>query len=915
MTLFTRSILSAAAGTATAPAVTVPGAKYHCEKYHGEKYQPLTRAVAAALALSTIAFAGAVAGTAQAAETTAASETKVERLQITGSFIKRSQQEDATPLLQLDATEIAQSGKVTLTEVLRDLAVNSGNSFDEQYTGSFSAGSASIGLRGLSPKNTLVLVNGQRLSNYGFALNTQDTFVDLNALPLTAVKRIEVLKDGASSVYGSDAIAGVVNIILKDNIEETELSLSTGRATQGGLQQFGAGLSTGTGNLSSDGFNLSLTLDWFDRERLDASQRDLLKSGDFRHLPGGKLAGWSTQGANSLANPSLPQAFANCPTGSEKRPWRDFTPGRSGEVCAFNAQQFNTLQPAVTRRQASLQGTVALSENLTGFAEWLYSSNDSAMLFGAPLTVGAGLRAYNPANGTLTDIPVSLPVGHPDNPTGKPLAFEYTLFDVGARQKSNSQQFSRLLAGVKYQGEYWDSQLQLLESFSHQREYVSNFVNRFAFEQALADGSYRFDGRTNSEAVLNKLRLDTRRPGEYQIRSINGSAGRDLWDTDYGSVAFATGFDLRKEQMDAGTSPQVLSGTELRPAINLVKGERTVSAAFAEFSLPLYTDLTASLAGRLDHYDDFGRAFSPKAGVHYVLAEDWLLRASWSRGFRAPSLPEIADSTTISYGTVVDPFDPLEPGSRRGYTQLRGGNPDLTPERSTNHNAGLIWSFSKAGSVGIDVFAIEQQDIIAGDSAQYLVQHPELYADRIVRDAQGRLQILKNQYTNQGSRKTRGVDLDLNYRFELGAGHSLSVKTQWSHLLDYRQALVAGQALLEGAGNNQFGALPAWKSTSSLSWQHSDWQASLHGAYSSGYRQLVATTASNPGLQDKVSSYLQWDGQLNYQGFANTRLTLSVQNLLDRDPPFDPSAGSDYTDTTQYNLRGRQISLSASYQF
>lgn len=844
-----------------------------------------------------------------------ATERQVERLQVTGSFIKRSQQEDATPLLQVDAAAIAASGKVTLTEVLRDLAVNSGNSFDEQYTGSFSAGSASIGLRGLSPKNTLVLVNGQRLSNYGFALNTQDTFVDLNALPLSAVKRIEVLKDGASSVYGSDAIAGVVNILLKDGIEDTELSVGSGKATQGGLQQFSAGLATGHGNLSQDGYNVSLTLDWFDRARLDASERDLLKDGDFRSLPGGKLAGWSTQGANTLQNPAQPQAIANCPAGSSKRPWQDFTPGRAGTVCAFNTQPFNTLQPEVTRRQVSLQGTVAVNDQLTAFSEWLYSDNDSAMLFGAPLTVGAGLRAYNPQNGTLSDITVALPVGHPDNPTAKPLPFEYTLFDLGARSKANSQQFSRLLTGVKYQGEVWSSQLQVLQSYSHQREYVDNFVNRFEFEKALQTGSYRFDGRQNSSEVLNKLRLQTRRPGEYQIDSLNGSISRDLFDGEYGSYAVAGGFDLRKEQMDAGTSPQVLSGTELRPAINLVKGERKVSAAFVEFSLPLYDQLTTSLAGRLDHYDDFGSAFSPKIASHYVLADDWLLRASWSKGFRAPSLPEIADNTTISYGSVVDKFDPQEPGARRGYTQLRGGNPALKPEVSVNRNAGVVWSFSRQGSVGIDVFAIEQQDVISGDSAQYLVDNPQLFAERIVRDAQGRLQLLKNQYANQGSRKTRGVDLDASYRFDLPNGVSLSLKTGWSHLLDYRQALVAGQVLQEGAGNNLFGALPAWKSNHSLIWQSGDWQSSLTAAFTSGYTQKVATSASNPGLNAKVASFTQWDGQVSYQGFANTRLTLSVQNLFDRNPPFDPSAGNDFTDTTQYNLRGRQLSLSASYQF
>jgi len=844
-----------------------------------------------------------------------ADESKVERIQVTGSLIKRVQQENATPLLQVTAEDIKASGKVTLTDVLRDLTVNSGNSFDEQYTGSFSAGSASIGLRGLSPKNTLVLVNGQRVSNYGFALNTQDTFVDLNALPLSAVARIEVLKDGASSVYGSDAIAGVVNIILKKNVQDTEIKASTGAATQGGLEQRALGLVTGTGDLDQDGYNLSLTLDWFDRERLDASDRDLLSSGDFRHLPGGKLSGWSSQGANSLKNPAAPAAFENCPQGAVKRPWTDFTPGRAGEVCAFNAQPFNTLQPEVTRRQASLQGTYQISDKLQATTEVIYSYNDSAMIFGTPLTVGAGLRAYDPVNSTLTDITVALPVGHPDNPTNAALPFEYTLFDLGPRLKENKQIFSRVLAGLRYQGDEWDLQLNALQSSSHQREYVDNFVNRFAFEQALQDGSYRFDGRENSAEVLDELRLQTRRPGTYHLSSINASASTVLTEFEHGPLAFAAGVDVRREKMDAGTSPEVLSGTELRPAINLVKGEREIKAAFAEFSIPLLQDLTASVAGRSDHYDDFGNAFSPKVGVHYVLAEDWLVRASWSKGFRAPSLPEIANSNTISYGTVIDPNDPIEPGARRGFTQLRTGNPELQPERSKNLNTGVIWSFTQQGSVGVDWFRIEQEQIIGADNAQFIVNNPALYADRIKRDAQGRLQIVSNQYNNQGSRTTSGIDLDFNYRWDLASGQSLGFKSVWSRLISYKQALVAGQTEINGAGNNQFGALPQWKNSTSLNWSVADWRSSLISSYSSSYQQKVATQSSNPGLQTEVASYTQLDAQVSYLGLANTELALSISNLTDRDPPFDPAAGGDYFDTSLYNHKGRTWTLSASYQF
>ncbi|RVU40130.1 TonB-dependent receptor [Rheinheimera riviphila] len=852
------------------------------------------------------------------AEDISSAEVLPERIAITGSHIKRVDQENATPLLLLTGDEIRQSGKVTLTDVLRDLTINSGNSFDEQYTGSFSAGSASIGLRGLSPKNTLVLVNGQRVSSYGFALNTQDNFVDLNALPLSSVERVEVLKDGASAVYGSDAIAGVVNIILKKDYQQTSLSAAAGNATAGGLAQYSAGLVTGIGDVDSDGYNLSLSLDWFSREHLTADQRDLLKSGDFRHLPGGRLAGWSTAGGAFLANPALPVPVTNCPQGSILRPRSDFaTPGsgQTGSVCAFNTQPFNSLQPEVTRRQASINGTFQLNDQWQATAEVLYSYNDSAMTFGAPLTVGPGLRAYQQSSGSLVDIATALPVGHPDNPSNKALPFEYTLFDLGPRLKSNNQIFNRVLAGLKYQGEDWDININALQSSSLQREYAGNFVNRYEFEKALANGSYRFDGRQNSAEVLDKLRLQTRRPGQYQLSSLNLTASTILLELPYGPLGFASGVDLRRETMDAGTSPEVLSGTELRPAINLVKGERELLAGFAEFSVPLYTDLTASVAGRADHYDDSGSAVSPKLGLHYVLSDDWLLRGSWSRGFRAPSLPEIADSNTISYGTVIDPKDPLEPGSRRGFTSIRSGNNELQAERSNNLNAGVIWSFQQHASIGVDVFRIEQDQIIGPDNAQYIINNESLFADRIRRDAQGRLQLITNQYKNQGTRTTSGFDIDANYQLQLAGGHQLKFKTVWSRLLDYKQALVAGQPEIDGAGNNQFGALPDWRGNSSVNWQHGDWQANLSADFTSGYRQKVVTASSNLGLKLQVASYTQWNSQVNYLGFTDTVLTLSVNNLLDRDPPFDVAAGGDYFDTSLYNLRGRVVNLSVNYQF
>lgn len=837
-----------------------------------------------------------------------------ERISVTGSHIKRSQVEDATPVQVLTAEDISASGKITLTDLLRDLAINTGRSFDEQATSSFSAGSAAVGLRGLGPKNTLVLVNGQRVSYYGFAQGTQDNFVDLNALPLSAVKRVEILKDGASAAYGSDAIAGVVNILLHDNYNQTQVRAAGGATTEGGFGQHSAGVTTGFGDLYKDGFNITLSYDFFDRSELTADERDFTRSGDFRHLPGGRLAGWSSQGGNYLTNPTRPQAFEQCPAGSELRPRSDFTPGAVGEVCAFNGQPDNTLQPAVQRHQFFAYGTAQISPDLQGYAELIYANNKSSHIFGPALTVGAGLRAYEQSTGSLVEIPVALPVGHPDNPTDQAVPFEYTFFDIGPRYKSNKQVFHRVLAGLKYRGADWDWELHALNSQSKQREYVQNFVNRYVFEQVLADGSYDFFNGNNSADVIEALRLNTRRPGTFELSSINFNASTILAQLPHGDLGIAFGADWRREKMDAWTSPEVLSGTELRPAINLIRGERDVVAAFVEADIPVLADLSINAAVRGDDYNDFGSAISPKVSVHYALGDSWLLRGSWSKGFRAPSLPEIAESNTISYGTVIDAFDPVEPGARRGFTQVRAGNPDLDAEKSINTNAGIIWSPTNDFSISFDFFRIKQDNIIGSDNNLFIVNNPDIYGDRIQRDAAGRLQIITNQYRNQGTRTTSGYDIAADYSIAL-AGSTVKLHTSWSRLLRYEQALIAGETPVDGAGNNQFGSLPAWKGLTQASWILPEWRWSLAAQYTHSYAQRVATASSNPGLAARVDHYWQLNTAVAYTGFENTDISLSVQNLTDATPPFDPSAGSYGYDSSQFNLRGRFVTLAVSYIF
>ncbi|QQP96149.1 TonB-dependent receptor [Lysobacter enzymogenes] len=874
------------------------------------RYRRLSLALALALA----------APLAQAADAAAATDAgdagpgvTLDAVQVTGTNLKRSDEAGVNPVLVLDRAQIEKSGKVTVSDLLRSLTVNSGNSFNEQYTGSFANGSAGVSLRGLSQKNTLVLVNGYRVASYGFAQGTQDNFVDLNALPLGAIERVEILKDGASALYGSDAIAGVVNLILRRKIEGVEVDASYGASTEGGIDQRSLGLRAGRGDPAQDGYSLRFSLDVFQRGQLNADERDLTKSGDYRNQPGGRLAGWSTQGVAYLTNPRAPVAFA-CQPGTQSRPYSDFGSPLPGNACAFNTQPFRTLIPDVERYQALVAGDVRFSDTVQGFGEILYSTSHNGAYFSAPMTVGAGLRAYDRSTGRLVDIPAVLPVGHPNNPNAAPTPFEYSFLDLGARYKINKSQFYRTLFGLRGQGQVWDWEVAASHSESRQREYVRNFLDRYAFERVLRDGSYDFLNPSRTPGALDALRLSTRRPGTYRLSTLSGKISGFPFQWRAGDVGVAAGVEFRDEAQDARTSPQVLSGTELRPAINLIDGDRRVAAAFFELSLKPWQQVEVQLAGRGDHYSDFGSAFSPKLGVRWQLNDDFLLRLNASRGFRAPSLPEIAQSTTISYGTVIDPFDPVQPGASRGVTVLRAGNPDLKAERSSNINLGLLWAPDADTSLGIDVYRIRQDDLIAPDNVQFVVSNPAANPGRITRDAQGRLQLVENRYSNQGTLTTTGFDIEGRKVWHAG-DDTWTLDGTWTRLLSFEQPLVAGQAEQDGAGNNLFGALPKWRGITSLAWNRGDWKTQLSWRYIGGYGQKVVDARSNPGLRSKVDDYHQFDLYVGYEGLHDTTLYASVQNLADKAPPFDPSGGALPYDITQYDALGRFVTVGVKYKF
>ncbi|SHM86238.1 iron complex outermembrane recepter protein [Duganella sacchari] len=847
------------------------------------------------------ALAAAFPGYASAED---AAAPELERVVITGSNIRVTQKEGPSAVQVITAKDLEGTGKTSVADVLRAISANSGNSYNEQYTGSFSAGTAGLSLRGLGQQNTLILVNGKRVSSFATAQDLQQTFVDLNSLPMEAVQRIEVLKDGASSVYGSDAVAGVVNIILYQQFTGTEIKAQVGSSTEGtGQTEKNVALKTGFGDLATDGYSVVFSADAMERDKLQQSDVAWLAGNDFRGYKNGSLS-WTptnyygTDPTKLLGGVQGPLQLV---------PYGDITPGKTGNVLAYNPAPYKTLIPGVKRVHTSLMGTLRLNEDTDLYADLMYGYSSAEQTFGPPLSVGTGLRAWNNATQSLDNIAVTLPVGHPNNPGSTPVGINATLFDLGPRLKVGRVDFYRALTGIKGTAAGWTYDASIGRSGSKLKETVDNFVNRYVFQDVLAKGTYNFaDQSKNSDALRQSLRLATLRPAESTLTTLDFSASKDLFALPAGDVGFAFGGQWRREEMDSNTSTAVLSGTELRPAINIIKGKRDVSAAFAEFNVPVRKDLSLNVAGRADHYDDFGSAFSPKASLRYEPYQWLLLRGTASRGFRAPSLPEITNSTAVSYGSVLDPRDPVSPTQARGITNITRANPELKPERSNNLNLGLVVAPTKDTSVGLDYYRIRQQGVIGTESADTIIANEASAPQNIVRGADGRILTLYRQYANQGERRVSGVDLDLRHRIVGQQWGNVTLNGQLSRVLTFEAPLSTGEPLTNGAGTNYFGSIPKWRGVTSATWDLGKWSNTLTWTYVDGYEQ---TTRKG----DTVAPFATLDLNLAYQVTKQTAVGLTVLNLGNKRPSWDSSTA--FFDFTQADPRGRFASLKLTHKF
>ncbi|WP_129646823.1 TonB-dependent receptor plug domain-containing protein [Peristeroidobacter agariperforans] len=880
------------------------------------RFTPLSAALAAVLG-------GVVSGEAVSqTQTTAPSDEPIATIVVTGSNIKRSGSDAPNPVQILSREELETSAKVTVADVLRSVSANTGNATNETTNNGWASGAAGIGLRGLSQKNTLVLLNGRRLANYGFPANgLSDTFVNLNALPMVAVERIDVLKDGASAVYGSDAVAGVVNIITRENYQGFEAGGSFSSTDEGGLDTQRARFLGGIGDKDSDGYNVLFSFEAYDRDRLDQDQRDLTRSGIYTDSPGGRWNGWTAKGARFLVNgASVPllDAQGNCPDGMELTASAPID-GLPGNTCAINLAPYTTLIPSTERYQGYINGTLRINDNIDAFGEVIYSHIRGASIFGSSpyFTLEGGRFALNADSGLAEPVPAVLPAGNPYNPYGVNTQIEYTFFDLGQSVKTNRSDAYRVVAGVRGRGERWDWEASAFSARSKEEETVSGgFANRWGLFAALANGSYNLhDPSSTPLSVIDSIRLSTVRPADSRLHGADFKITGNLFDVPAGSVGFAAGVEWREEEVVSRNPWQIDAGLQIRPAIAEVDGKRNVTAAYAELNVPVLATLELQLAGRGDHYSDFGSAFSPKASLRWQPLDVLAVRGAASRGFRAPSLSENSASTNISYGSVVDPYDPDVPGSRQNPTFFTVGNSNLDPERTHSYNFGVVLTPWQGSSLSVDWYRIELDNLIGTDNTSTIVQNNR--PGDVVRDARGKLVAVYNRYQNLSELTTSGIDVELRRRWQTQNIGEFGVTAVYTHVLDYRRPQTTGGPLVDYAGSN-LGAsfsLPQDKATTTVEWNIASVRTALTWYHTGGYDQKASAAAS--AAQTRVDAYEQFDLYTGWSsGSDNLTVYAKVENLFDEQPPYDasfPGIRAPY-DFTQYDLRGRAFLIGLDYR-
>jgi len=922
-------------------------------------------------------------------------EPTAQRVVVTGSLISRTNTETPTPVQVLTAADIQKSGKTSVAELLTDLAANGAGTLGTGFAGAFANGASGISLRGLTVGATLVLIDGHRMAPYPLSDDAQRSFVDVSSIPFDAIESIEILKSGASSLYGSDAIAGVINIKLKKNLNGTRLSAEVGDTQHGGGKTKRASISTGIGDLDNDGYNAFITAEYRKQDAIKVVDREQFgyANRDWRARGGNDLTLGVPTSINSFLTPAS-SPFLYTPTGTNASsnpanyqfldPSCNFTLYRAGG-CSVR-DELSNIQPETENVNLMIGMTKKLSEN------WEVRFNGSMFQRESSNNRNATPQAFNPTsfngtttlvNGVLTPrvgaVPSTLfatgaPVGaNITNQLGAPARLYGYIPDVGAAlttdNKSTATRFSADLVGSAYG---WDVNAAIGGTRVKSDLDYSGYVNRTNLYNLLRAGTFNVLGN-NDPATVNAVSPQFSNKIDSTLNYADLVGSRELLSNfGAGPLAFAAGVHWHERKQNAPPSNLTLNGSVANTSAFTI-GDETNSAVFAELQATPIKNVEIGLAGRYDHYDTYGNSFTPSANFKWTPIQQFGVRGTFARGFRAPNPAEVGNAGSFfTFNAINDPIlcangnqntagnVPGACGVNPPYVQTT--NPDLQPEKSKSFTAGIIVEPMRGLNMTLDYYKIQIKNLIvtqAGNDPSFdpvWVRGPAAPVDIATGVGQGRVTgtpsvgpilYATSPYINAGSTETHGVEADIRYRWRLANEMgTVTANLSAAHVFGYVTEVVGASYQLAGTqGPSSVGGAtgnPKDRAQFTLGYNRGPLDVTATVNYTSGF----STTDPALGAFDCASTALDVGGRTYFQGlvqpanycnvssFTATNLNVAykvtenltirgaILNLFDKEAPYDVATYGNAGAQTSYNASlhqpgavGRFFSLGANYTF
>ncbi|MGM9491872.1 TonB-dependent receptor [Ideonella sp. YS5] len=866
---------------------------------------------------------------------------KPQRIEITGSAIKRLPGETALPVQVLTREDIVKAGVTTAAEIVGRLSAAATNLTDgiSIAAGGYrdQMGFNAANLRGVGVSSTLVLLNGRRMAN--FASPGDDAGVDLNNIPAAAIEKVEVLLDGASAIYGSDAIAGVINFITRRDFQGVELDAYYGDTQEGGGGKRTASVAAGIGDYGADGYNLMAVLDIQKTDRLASPQRKFIQKLD---IPG------------RLPYLLLSRTFpANIDISDEQLQTLNdhgfLLNGHALTETRFNLSWPDCNPPANLNLPGGIGGAQGCTYNFMGDVELYPKTDKQSLLTRGVFNLGGGHQlfgeaSYSQATSYYVALPapftpdIDLSVTHVDGLSGfgleqtDPIISARLRFTEAGRQSSELVSTGqRYLVGANGSFGAWDYEAALNHSSSTVSDRAFHgYLNEAMIDEGLADGRINPFGPSSAEgqALIAQAQITGEvRRATGEMNAVDFKLSRSLTRLGGGDLGLALGGEYRTEKQSYHQSQAL--------ADDLILGEisqgpdadfsysRKVAAVWSELDAPVTKELDLQFAVRYERYQRTGGATSPKVGLRYQPTSSLVLRASAGAGFHAPSMTDLYRPTTEYDGALL--FDPGCPDDFISCTDTwrvrTYSNPNLKPEKSRQFSFGAVFEPSKGFNASLDYWNIEKRDLISKLGSDVILANLDKYGDLVHRDEDGYIEYIELRKDNRGKQKASGIDISLAWS---------GLKTDWgtwgAHLngtltLTSKEQLGDGDPFVSNLGKFvEDGAVQRWRHTVGVDWEYGAFAASLSNSYLSSYVDQNNAPDENAEQYvkfNRVKAYSLWDVQGSWQATPALTLRAGVKNLLDTPPPFSNQAYfylSGY-DPSYTDPRGRFYYLSAQYRF